>query len=294
LPAPSHHTQPLVTIVIPSYNRLKLLQEAVASVISQTYTNWELIIVDDGSTDGTKESIRSLNEPRIQVLSLAHCGNIAVLRNAGVNIGKGEWVAFLDSDDIWMPRKLEQQLKLLQQHKGSWSYGGFELMDESGHSIALRAGNYDPLSGWVIAELLSNTATASIGTLMIGRKLFEKTAGFNEQLKAREDFEFALRLSMEAEVIAVPEVLVRIREHTERRTYAFANGYERTAFVYQHFINTCADRKLRLIASKRLAHELTNAAKKNIKLKRYRTAAVQLSKAIANGDRLRHVLSIFR
>src|ERR1700750_1510306 len=106
----STSSQPLVTVVIPTYNRLTLVQQAIASVIAQTYSNWELIIVDDGSDDGTREDIISMNDPRIKLLTKPHVGNIAFLRNAGVDEGSGEWLAFLDSDDLWLPRKLETQL----------------------------------------------------------------------------------------------------------------------------------------------------------------------------------------
>src|SRR5580765_5393661 len=100
-------SNPLVTVVIPTYNRLALVQQAIASVIAQTYRNWELIIVDDGSDDGTPEAIISINNPRIKLVTKSHVGNIALMRNAGVDEGSGEWLAFLDSDDIWLPQKLE-------------------------------------------------------------------------------------------------------------------------------------------------------------------------------------------
>jgi glycosyltransferase involved in cell wall biosynthesis len=100
------HRHPLVTIVIPTYNRATLVQQAIASVIAQTYSHWELMIVDDGSDDGTSEAINAVNDSRIRILKMKHMGNIASLRNIGVKEGTGEWLAFLDSDDILIPRKL--------------------------------------------------------------------------------------------------------------------------------------------------------------------------------------------
>src|SRR5258708_7129899 len=142
----------LVTVVIPTYNRLSLVRLAVASVMAQTYTDWELIVADDGSEDGTGEMIRSMADPRIRVLELPHTGNIAAVRNAGAGAGSGAWIAFLDSDDLWLPGKLEIQLSLLHQEGKRWSYGGFELMNPLGETIPNKAGNYSPQSGWIVGE----------------------------------------------------------------------------------------------------------------------------------------------
>jgi len=112
--------RPLITVLIPTYNRRSLVQEAIASVIAQTYTSWELIVVDDGSNDGTVEAIRNIGDPRIDVVTLTHTGHIGNVFNAGAKKGKGEWLAFLGSDDIWMPRNLETQLEVLKKDNKRW------------------------------------------------------------------------------------------------------------------------------------------------------------------------------
>jgi|GEM_PF-236322 len=293
----SDHTRsPLISIVIPSYNRVKLLQEAVASVIAQTYTNWELIIVDDGSTDGTKEKIQSLSEQRVQVLSLSHCGNIALLRNAGVRSGSGEWVAFLDSDDIWLPEKLELQLQSLQQFEKLWSYGESEMIDESAQNLPFKTGKHIPLSGWITKELLTNKVSVAIGSLMVQRKLFEELGGFdtNPDLLFREDYELALRLSIKAEAIAVSNLLVRVREHQGRSTNALVDGNKLTAFVYGHFAKTCSDKKLKKIAKRRQLHHMTEMAANSMVRKQYWRSFLQFSRATLGGDKLSHVFSAFR
>ncbi len=288
--------QPLISIVIPAYNRWEFLQQAVASVIAQTYTNWELVIVDDGSTDGTKEGIGALHDKRIQVFSLPHSGNIAALRNAGVMVGCGEWVSFLDSDDVWVPEKLELQLQSLQQNGRSWSYGGSELMDEKGQTIPFKTGNHLPLSGWITEELLINKVSAPIGSLMLKRELFEELGGFdsNPELLFREDYELVLRLSLKAEAAALPILLVRVREHSGRSTNAIDDGFKRTAFLYEHFAKLCPHRKLKKIARRRHAYHITEMAIKSIGQKKYWQAFLQLGKACWKGDKLRHVFSAFR
>src|SRR5262245_1051561 len=94
---------PLISVVLPTYDRESYLREAVNSVVAQTYDDWEMVIVDDGSTDGTRAYLETLTDPRIRVVLREHCGNPALLRNLGVRISRAAYIAFLDSDDTWMP-----------------------------------------------------------------------------------------------------------------------------------------------------------------------------------------------
>jgi len=287
---------PLVTVVIPTYKRVALVQHAIASVMAQSYTNWEIIIVDDGSDDGTVEAIHSMNDSRIKVLEMQHVGNIAVLRNAGVRAGSGEWVAFLDSDDEWVPGKLELQINMLLQERKRWGYGRFELMNKEKHTIPNKAGTYRPISGWIVKELLTTEASVNIGTLLLERTLFEEAGGFNGDAKLlyREDYELVLRLAQRAETLALPELLVRVREHEGRSTNAFDYGHDRTASMYDYFIRTHPGKELLKIARRRMAAELTDSAVQRIRNRNYVEAARRLGKALINGDNLRHLLSAIR
>jgi glycosyltransferase involved in cell wall biosynthesis len=284
---------PLVTIVIPTYNRRELLQKAIASILSQTYTNWELFIVDDGSVDDTKTLVTSIKDTRIHLIDLGHNGNIAGLRNTGAAAGSGEWIAFLDSDDEWINNKLEKQLQLLLQEKKQWSYGGYELMNEASQTIPEKYGTFRPISGWITAQLLTCEAAVNIGSLMIHRNLFNKTGGFNSESKLlyREDYELALRLSLLAEALAAPDLLVRIREHTNRSTNTIDDGDERTAFVYQFFLNSKPGDEYERIARRRMAYHLAEMSVKCMQRRMYLKAVSQLAKAFVNRDKLRHLFS---
>src|SRR4051812_24472999 len=115
----------LVSIIIPTYNRAAYLGAAIASVRAQTFADWELIVVDDGSTDETAAMLDELSDPRIRVLRIGHSGSESITRNAGLRLAEGEWVAFLDSDDLWVPEKLERQLaQMVAQPACQWSYTG--------------------------------------------------------------------------------------------------------------------------------------------------------------------------
>ncbi|HEV7782240.1 MAG TPA: glycosyltransferase, partial [Chitinophagaceae bacterium] len=206
---------PLITVVIPTYNRASLIKKAIGSVLVQTHTNLELIIADDGSADDTKEVVSSVNDPRIKWIGLPHTGHIGKVRNAGALAGKGEWIAFLDSDDEWLPGKLQCQVEALRTTGHRWCYTNFELMNEKGITVVPKAGSYHPHSGRITGKLLTNEATVVVCTLLVEKKLFDSAGGFStdERLAWRGDYEFALRLSLKEEVTALPGILVRILEH---------------------------------------------------------------------------------
>ena len=275
---------------------MPIIIEAVNSVIAQTYTNWELFIVDDGSDDGTEENIKAIADSRIHLISLSHYGNIGLLRNTGAEKGIGNWIAFLDSDDVWMPQKLQMQYNTLTETGLPWCYGRFELMNESGQTIANKSGDYQPFSGWITKQLLTCEASINIDSLIVERKLFLEAGGFNVDpaLNCREDYDLVLRLSLLAETIAINDLLTRIREHKCRTTNILEDPHERTAFVYENFLHGVADNDLKKIALKRSGHHLAEASIKNLKQGNFSHTIKQMKKAFAYGDRLRHLFSVLR
>lgn len=116
---------------MPSYNTGKFIAESIRSVISQTYTNWELLIVDDCSQDNTDEIVKPfLNDDRIKYFKNAKNIGTALTRNRALNEAKGEYIAFLDSDDLWLEDKLESQINFMERNSCSFSYTKYELIDE--------------------------------------------------------------------------------------------------------------------------------------------------------------------
>ncbi|HEX2080944.1 MAG TPA: glycosyltransferase family A protein, partial [Longimicrobium sp.] len=194
---------PTVSAVIPTYNRLPLLLAAVESVRVQTFGEWELIVADDGSTDGSAEAVEALGDPRIRVLRLPRTGSPAVARNAAVRAARGEWVAFLDSDDRWLPRKLELQLSAVRRAGARWSYTALVLVDEEGGPLPFRAGGFRAISGHILPDLLAMRIGATMSTLMVSRALLEEVGGFDEALRMRADLDLAFRLAARAPVAAV-------------------------------------------------------------------------------------------
>lgn len=125
----------LVSIIMPSYNTAKYISESIDSVIEQTYKNWELIIVDDCSTDNTDEVVAQYADPRIIYLKNKKNSGAAVSRNKALRAAKGEWIAFLDSDDLWEPTKLEKQLKFMIDNDYKFSCTGRDEIDENSNSL---------------------------------------------------------------------------------------------------------------------------------------------------------------
>src|SRR5471030_100631 len=132
---------PVVSIILPTFNRLRFLRPAVDSVLAQTFADWQLIIADDGSDEATRRYLRALDRHgRVSLIWLAHSGIPAIVRNAALRQARGDYVAFMDSDDLWSPEKLQRQLESLQQRPGCrWSYTAFSQIDEFGVPLAEEA-----------------------------------------------------------------------------------------------------------------------------------------------------------
>ena len=121
----------LVSIIMPSYNTGKFIQETINSVKNQTYNNWELIIVDDGSTDNTDEVVRAIKDDRIKYIKNKVNKGAAISRNIALREAKGRWIAFLDSDDLWKEDKLEKQIKFMEDNNYYFSYTNYIEIDEN-------------------------------------------------------------------------------------------------------------------------------------------------------------------
>jgi glycosyltransferase involved in cell wall biosynthesis len=287
---------PLVTVVIPTHDRLPLLRAAVASVAAQTYARWELVVADDGSTDGTAEAVWAMSDPRVRVVALAREGHIGRVRNAGVAAGSGELVAFLDSDDLWLPGKLAAQLRALRESGARWCYAGFEMMDEEERTIPMRTGEYRPPSGWIARDVVTMRTGVAVGSLLVERRLFDEVGGFScdPRLRARGDLELAMRLALRAEAVAVPDTLVRVREHPGRFTAGLPEPFERSALAYELFLAQRPDAELARLARRRRGELLASAAAQRMARGDFRLAARQLARSLADGAGVRRVLSALR
>ena len=197
----------LVSVVIPTYNRAHVLGRSIDSVLKQTYTNFELIIVDDGSVDNTMELIKKyLNDGRVKYHRLENNAGVSNARNEGAALAQGEWIAFHDSDDEWHPDKLEKQLKYIENHQEcEMVYSAYAYYKE-GRDGYIRMPHEGVRGNITDYLLLKNCIGAP--TVIIKNELFKKLGGFRSDYPSLEDWEFAIRVSMMTSIGFVDECLV--------------------------------------------------------------------------------------
>jgi glycosyltransferase involved in cell wall biosynthesis len=204
---------PQVSIILPTYNGIPYLREAIESVRSQTFSNWELLVIDDGSTDDSVSWLESLADSRIRILHNEHTGHRARLRNRGLANARGEWIAFNDSDDRWRPEKLERQLAYHSAHPAlRWSYAGRTVIDRDGLLLAEPSRRWAPHSGSILKPLLRLEATIALPSVFIQRALLEQVGGFGDEAWG-EDYELWIRLAQQESCGLIDEPLVEIRSH---------------------------------------------------------------------------------
>ena len=247
---------PLVSVIIPTFNREAYLREAIASVFAQSYSNWELIVVDDGSTDGTRADLVSLTDRRMHVVPLEHCGNPARLRNVALARAAGRYVAFLDSDDMWMPEKLELQIGDLMGHPDRrWSYTYCKRIDQYGAEVPLPRGKrWRPYAGCILEALIAADAWVAMPAVVVEREAMRGIGGFDETLLFCEDYDAWLRLSMRwpASVLARP--LAVVCEHPGSSSKGRVESLECWVRVYQKLMADPALRPMRRLCRRRYAY----------------------------------------
>jgi glycosyltransferase involved in cell wall biosynthesis len=193
-----------VSVVIPTYNRLPKVKEAIESVLKQTYRDFDLWVVDDGSTDGTGGGLKVFGK-KIRHVSQDNRG-VSAARNFGARVSRGKYLAFLDSDDLWEPEKLEIQVKCMEENPQFplcytdeiWIRKGIRVNPKKRH------GKY---SGWIFEQCLPLCIISPSSALM-KRALFEEIGGFDETLPVCEDYDFWLRVTCRYPVLFIDKKLI--------------------------------------------------------------------------------------
>jgi len=209
--------RPVVSIIVPIFNRLHYLRPAVESVFAQTFPDWELILADDGSDCETVAYMHQLQQqqPRVMLLRLPHRGSVSAVRNTGLREASGEYIAFLDTDDVWAPTKLETQIASLRANSDrKWSYTGFRMVDASLNPLP-RAPQFSAADGWIIDALLNAETTIVQSSVMVRRDFFDEVGPYDESMRWCSDYELAARFALRGEADCIDQPLVMIRRHTE-------------------------------------------------------------------------------
>ncbi len=199
---------PKVTVVVPVFNREAAVRRAIASVLAQTCQDFELIVVDDGSTDGTGEAVAALTDPRIRLIRHDKNRGGSAARNTGIRAGSAPYVAFLDSDDEWLPTKLERQLAVFESSSGQVAlvYTGSERVYSDGTVERYIPRRRSDLS----RALLTDNVVGETTVGMVRRSAVLETGGFDETLPAAQEMDLWLRLAERFAADIVPEALARV------------------------------------------------------------------------------------
>lgn len=260
-----------VSIVLPTYNRATLLKDAIYSVLAQTYSKFELLIIDDGSDDNTKEIVETFCDARIYYYQLPHTGRISAVRNSGIRYAKGELIAFLDSDDLWKENKLQEQVVLFEQYPDI----GFSVTDviTASHAKVLIPQTFHSSERIVITllfPLLVNNRFIMYGSVLMARKTcFEKIGIYDERLKDA-DLLLNMQLAFHFQAAIIYEPLTIRRIHNSNVSELIPLEYYKEylftfSWLYQHKMISLK----RLKQAKSLAHiKMGQIFKKRGQLKR--------------------------
>ena len=203
---------PLVSVVIPTYNHAHFLRTSLGSVVNQTFTDWEAIVVNNYSTDDTESVVRSFNDPRITLVNFRNNGVIAAGRNEGIRVGRGEFIAFLDSDDEWKPEKLQKCVEALS--------GGADLVCHAerwvGGDRPERVVQYGPAEKSSWRGLLLDQNRVSTSATVVRRSCVEQVGFFDESTEfiTAEDYDMWMNLArLGCRFEFLPDVLGEYRRH---------------------------------------------------------------------------------
>lgn len=215
-----HRPEPLVSVIIPCYNNGKYIEECVRSVLNQTYTNFEIIIINDASTDDSAQKIEKLqkeNPQKITVITNKKNLERSASRNTGIAKSKGELVCILDGDDRWYPQKLTRQVQAMQEDPELAFCGtGRDLLDKD--SKIETSNSYFTRSGEIFLHLLARRCSILTSSVMLRRSIINKVGGFDRNLNLAEDFDYWVRASFLGRYKHIPEELVSYRIHEAQST----------------------------------------------------------------------------
>jgi len=218
---------PKVSVIIPSYNHAIFVKKAIQSVLNQTERDLELIIVDDGSTDGTRSILDEIEDPRCRVILQEHQGAHVAL-NRGLMEAKGSYLAILNSDDMYYPQRIERLVNFLENNRDVGLVGSYiEVIDAKERTLGIKHG-YRDLEPWPLpyrdrsfragsdwrGALLTENFFATTSNFVFRYELYEQIGGFNP-LRYAHDWDFLLRASAVSAIAILPEVLLRYRVHSK-------------------------------------------------------------------------------
>jgi glycosyltransferase involved in cell wall biosynthesis len=236
---------PRVSVVIPTKNRANFLDLAIRSVVNQTFKDFEILIVDAASSDDTEGVVRKFRDERIRYIYQQVDRGVSASRNTGIEQSSGNYVGFLDDDDIWMPNKLEKQLKGYDKRIGVGAIfvGGY-IINENGKLLGYSLPSFGRS---VFPDILERNFLGNCSAVMAKKECLTEVGLFDERLKAAEDWDLWIRLAKRYEIACIPEPLILYRIHKKSITRTRApDRLQAAELMFKKFltdINTCKNRR---------------------------------------------------
>ncbi len=226
---------PLVSVIMPTYNHGKFIGKAIESALNQTYPNFELIIIDNFSEDNTSERIASYSDDRIKCIKFRNHGIIAASRNHGMKHAKGKYIAFLDSDDIWLPEKLQKQVNFLENNRDIFLLYAKCIVEKDGRQLKIVPKK--PKSGYMFKDLLMHFNSIPILTVMIRNRKKESPYFFDEdeRLVAVEDYAMWLLIAYKEKISYINEPLAIYRVHSKSISSGAFFNFRKCGLVLKKF-----------------------------------------------------------
>lgn len=252
------HTKPIISVIIPAYNTAKYVRAALDSVLNQTYTNLQVIVIDDASTDGTAEILDSYTDSRLEIIHFQENRGVCAARNEGLKRANGDYIAFHDSDDVWALEKLEKQIAFLEREP---EYGACftwaVIIDENGelrelsdedvrwHYSTFHSENRDH-AAWLM-RMLHGGNLFPLPSVLMRRTVARQVGLQNLSLLQLQDFEYWVRLLSISNVYIIPEELLKYRRISDGNSISASNettcarSYNEGVFVCTHFFDYISD-----------------------------------------------------
>ena len=231
--------KPLVSVVITAYNVEPFIVKSIESALGQTYSNLEIIVVDDGSKDGTDKAVEQFGDPRVRLIRKEN-GGCASARNAGVEVSRGDFISFLDGDDFWLPNKIERELKCIESHPHADLVFSLSLIvDEQGESLGIL--KFNTQRSFSFEDLLVENPVGNGSAVLIKKETLDQVGLFDESLPASSDTDMWLRIAKlkNENFICLPQIFTCYRRRSSQTT----SDYRRMEKSYELILA-----KARLIA----------------------------------------------
>jgi glycosyltransferase involved in cell wall biosynthesis len=230
----SHPNSPMVSVVVPTHNRQELLAETLKSILDQTFRDFELIVVSDGSTDGTEEMVTSITDTRVRLIRQVKSGQPATPRNTGIKAATGTYIALCDDDDLWFQNKLAVQVEAMEHNKKVALCYTNGLVMRNG-VVGQRALNRRKIFSNHFHELLKGNAIPN-SSVLIRRDIFGSVGFINTDplFRGIEDYEFWLRIAHDFPMLYIDQPLIKYRVHSNNITFSRSLETKRAIGVVRH------------------------------------------------------------